>query len=95
MGDLSLPLVASVVVIPENVFLVTHDPLYVGDCLLLELIWCTSMFEILITFPVALNFLGIFSNTVVEDMILTPSGTIGTNKQVGGTQDLWSSLRIF
>ena len=41
---------------------------------------------------------GIFSKTVVEeteDLILTPYGTTGTNTQIGGTQDLWSSLIIF
>ena len=76
----------------------SHMTLYVGACLPPELIWCTSTLEILITFPVAVNFLEIFSKTVMEeneDLILIPSDTTGTDEQIGGAQDLWSSLKIF
>ena len=61
--------------------------LYVGACLPSELIWCTLTLEILIIFLVALNFLEIFSKTVMEetkDLILTPYDTIGT--VIGGNR---------
>ena len=66
----------------------SHMTLYVEACLPPELIWCTSTLEILITFLVSLDFLEIFSKTVVEeikDPILTPYDTTGSDEQISDT----------